>query len=95
MRSALDEKLDLIQEAQEALRLCIDNVRAVVRGTSMAGNANAYIIPHLESWLDWRGTDGNLTLEKIEENLREDAEGYDEDEDEYGPDFEGDDEFDM
>ena len=47
-----EEKIDLLNEATEQLLAAVDNIEAALRGTSLAGHANAYIIPHLRSWID-------------------------------------------
>jgi hypothetical protein len=47
-----EEKIDLLNESTEQLLAAINNIEEALRGTSLAGHANAYIIPHLRSWID-------------------------------------------
>lgn len=46
------DKRELLEEAQEAIELAIENIEQVVRGTAEQGRAEAYILPHLQSWIN-------------------------------------------
>ena len=46
------DRKETLYEAAEQLNLAIDNIKCALRGTTYEGHANAYIIPHLTSWLD-------------------------------------------
>jgi hypothetical protein len=50
------DRKQALYEAAEQLNLAIDNIKHALRGTSMEGHANAYIVGHLRSWLDGDGT---------------------------------------
>ncbi len=50
------DRIDLLDEAKDELQSAIQKIRDAVRGTSLEGHANAYIIGHLRSWLDAAGT---------------------------------------
>ena len=47
-----DDRLEMLDEAREHLETAIDLISQAVRGTSEDARANAYIIPHLQSWID-------------------------------------------
>ena len=47
-----EDKIDLLNEATEQLLAAVNNIEEALRGTSLAGHANAYIIPHLHSWIN-------------------------------------------
>jgi len=76
-----NERIDLLEQASEQLMDAISNIRTAVKGTSEDARANAYIIPHLEGWLD-----GNemTTITGLIEALESDDES--EDEEEYDDD---------
>jgi len=46
------DRIQALYEAAEQLDKAIDNIKHALRGTAYEGHANAYIIPHLISWLD-------------------------------------------
>lgn len=48
-----EDRAEICEEASEMLQECIALLRQAVRGTDMEGQANAYIIPHLESWAEY------------------------------------------
>jgi hypothetical protein len=57
-RTQTDRINDLV-DAREHLESAIDLIRVAVRGTSEENRADAYIIPHLQSWLgqEWCSID--------------------------------------
>lgn len=76
------ERISLLEEAAEQLMDVISNIRTAVRGTSEEGRANAYIIPHLEGWVDGREMVTIVGLiEALEDdgNIEGDPDDYDED----------------
>jgi hypothetical protein len=48
----LRDRKQALHEAMDQLDSAIDNIRVALRGTSLEGHANAYIIGHLRSWVD-------------------------------------------
>lgn len=68
----MDSKVQLLIEAQEAIELAIENIKSAVRGTSEQGRAEAYILPHLQSWIDGSEV---ITIEKLIEKFGEEEEG--------------------
>ena len=50
----MNNRRELLEEAQEAIELAIENIRQAVRGTGEQSRAEAYILPHLQSWIDGR-----------------------------------------
>ena len=46
------DRIEALHDAERQLNLAMDNIKAALRGTSHEGHANAYILPHLRSWLD-------------------------------------------
>ena len=69
------DRKQALYEAAEQLNLAIDNIRCALRGTSMEGHANAYIIPHLNSWID---SDNSFNM-----GIQQYLERLDEEEDEF------------
>lgn len=76
------ERIGLLEEAAEELMEVIDKIRQAVRGTSEEGRAHAYIIPHLEGWVDGREM---VTITSLIEALGDEGNDWDEDfeDDEY------------
>ena len=64
----------LLDEAEAAIRLAIENIAKVADKTGQSGLANAYIIPHLESWIDGRE---QITIETLRDKLNEKEEDGD------------------
>jgi hypothetical protein len=46
------DRIDMLAEAQENLSNAIQLIRTALKGTDYYGHANAYIVPHLDSWID-------------------------------------------
>ena len=46
------ERLNILEVAEENLQECIDNLRAAMKGTNEEHYAERYIIGHLRCWLD-------------------------------------------
>jgi hypothetical protein len=62
----VNSKRELLEEARGAIELAIENIRTAVRGTSEQGRAEAYILPHLQSWIDGREV---CTIESLLQKL--------------------------
>jgi hypothetical protein len=73
-----EEKIDLLNEATEQLLAAVNNIEAALRGTSLAGHANAYIIPHLHSWID-SDNRFNMGVQQYIERLYDEEDEEDED----------------
>lgn len=69
------DRKETLYEAAEQLNLAIDNIRCALRGTSMEGHANAYIIGHLRSWLDGDGT-YNMGIHQYIDKLEEEEDEF-------------------
>ncbi len=65
-----EERLEQLHEARELLEQVIELVRTAVQGTQQGVYANAYIIPHLESWVDQE----HSSIEKLNEAFEEQGE---------------------
>jgi len=46
-----NERIELLENAQDKLASAIDLIEIALRGTEHRDHAKAYIIPHLKSWL--------------------------------------------
>ena len=69
------DRKDNLHEAMELLELAINHIEIALKGTSLKGHADAYIIGHLRSWVDAEGT-YNMGIQQYIDRLD------DEDEDE-------------
>ena len=65
------DREQLLYEAMEQLNTAIRNIETALRGTSMKGHADAYIIGHLRSWVDAEGT-YNMGIQQYIDRLDED-----------------------
>lgn len=65
----LEERKELLFQAQEQLNLAIANIETALRGTSHEGYADAYILGHLRNWVDASGYDMGVQqyIDKLEE----------------------------
>jgi hypothetical protein len=72
----LEERKELLMEAQEQLNLAIDNIKTALRGTGHEHYADAYILGHLRSWIDASGYDMGIQqyIDKLEEEEYEEEE---------------------
>jgi len=48
----IEERIELLDEAEEKLWEVIDLIRGAVKDTSEEGRAESYILPHLKSWIN-------------------------------------------
>jgi hypothetical protein len=71
------ERIDCLNEATEQLYKAIDNIKDALRGTSHEGHANAYILPHLRSWID-SDNRFNMGIQQYIDRLDEEDEEEDE-----------------
>lgn len=46
------ERKEMLYEAAEQLNMAMDNIRVALRGTTFERHADAYILGHLQNWLD-------------------------------------------
>ena len=46
------ERIQLLEEAQDALSQAVRNIEDALQGTNYQSHSRAYIVGHLESWLD-------------------------------------------
>lgn len=67
------ERKQLLYEAMDQLDSAIRNIEAALKGTSMEGHADAYIIGHLRSWIDAEGT-YNMGIQQYIDRLDEEEE---------------------
>ena len=64
------ERIDILYDAMDNLDLAIDNIRVALRGTSFESHANAYIIPHLVSWIN-SDNNFNMGIQQYIDRLKE------------------------
>ena len=64
------ERIRILYDAMEELDLALDNIRVALRGTSFESHANAYIIPHLVSWID-SDNNFNMGIQQYVDRLKE------------------------
>ncbi len=63
-----EERIEILEDARDSLTEVIQQVRDAVHGTSEMNRADAYILPHLGTWLDDpRGSSGTCIESLIEE----------------------------
>jgi len=75
-----NERIDLLREAQNKLYETINLIEAALQGTSHERHADAYILGHLNSWIDAGGYD--MGIQQYMDRLEiEELEERDEDED--------------
>lgn len=53
----IDDRMELLQEAQELINVAIANIEQALEGTNYEDYAGAYIIGHLNNWVDAGGYD--------------------------------------
>jgi hypothetical protein len=59
-----DDRLKLVEEARESIEDAIDKIKRAVKGTGQVeSNCHAYILGHLQAWLD--GRENGYTIEKL------------------------------
>ena len=64
------ERIDILYDAMDNLDLAIDNIRVALRGTSFESHSNAYIIPHLVSWI-YSDNSFNMGIQQYIDRLKE------------------------
>ena len=69
------DRKDNLQEAMELLELAVGHIKTALKGTSMEGHANAYIIPHLNSWID-SDNSFNMGIQQYIERLEEEEDEF-------------------
>lgn len=62
------ERIELLREAQHQLLKAIENIFYALKGTEYEAHANAYILSHLEDWVDASGS-YNMGIEQYIEEL--------------------------
>jgi hypothetical protein len=74
----LEERKELLFEAQEQLNLAIANIETALRGTSHEHHADAYILGHLRNWVCAWGYDMGVQqyIDKLEEEEYEEEKEY-------------------
>lgn len=62
------ERIEMLREAQEHLSEAIDQIARALQATSHEAHAEAYIIAHLNNWIDSEGYDHGIEqyIEEIE-----------------------------
>lgn len=65
-----EERINILYDAMDNLDLAIDNIRVALRGTSFESHANAYIIPHLVSWI-YSDNNINMGIQQYIDRLKE------------------------
>jgi hypothetical protein len=75
----LEERKELLMEAQVKLNEAIDLIEQGLKGTSHERYANSYIISHLRNWVDATGYDMGIQqyIDKLEEEEGEEFEEED------------------
>lgn len=77
---ATEERIKLLIEAQQKLSETVALIEEALKGTSHERHADAYIIGHLNNWIDGSGYD--MGIQQYIDKLQEESE-YDEEEDDY------------
>jgi hypothetical protein len=67
----LEDRIDLLDEAQDSLRHCIDNIVEAIKDTDLQGNAEAYLVDQLKIHVDSEHgfLSDDLNIEKLKEQL--------------------------
>ena len=76
------ERIDLLMEAQDGLRNVITLIKKALMGTSQSSYANAYIIKHLENWVDSEGR-YDMGIQQFIDRLEEEGQYEDEEEEDF------------
>ena len=74
------ERIELLIEAQQKLSETVALIEEALKGTSHERHANAYIIGHLNNWIDGSGYDMGIQqyIDKLQEESEYDEEDYEE-----------------
>ena len=56
----VDDKIQALEEAEEKIYLAIELITQAVKGTSCQVSAEAYIIPHLQNWINDENQPANI-----------------------------------
>jgi hypothetical protein len=76
----IGERIELLMEAQQKLSETVDLIEQALKGTSHERHADAYIIGHLNNWIDGSGYD--MGIQQYMDKLQEESE-YEEEEEDY------------
>lgn len=69
-----EERIELLEQAQEKLREAIDLIREAVADTNQESSAEAYIIGHLENWAEGNNQYDTTAIPYLIESLEEEDE---------------------
>jgi hypothetical protein len=74
------ERIELLIEAQQKLSETVALIEEALKGTSHERHADAYIIGHLNNWIDGSGYDMGIQqyIDKLQEESEYDEEDYEE-----------------
>lgn len=66
----IDEREQLLQEAGQYIAQAVELIREALSDTSQEGHAQAYIIPHLQTWIG-EGNPYDTSVYDYIDNLRQ------------------------
>lgn len=74
------ERIELLIEAQQKLSETVALIEEALKGTTHERHADAYIIGHLNNWIDGSGYDMGIQqyIDKLQEESEYDEEDYEE-----------------
>lgn len=74
------ERIELLIEAQQKLSETVALIEEALKGTSHERHADAYIIGHLNNWIDGSGYDMGIQqyIDKLQEESEYEEEDYEE-----------------
>lgn len=69
----INERIEMLEEAAEDIAQAIEKIEYALSGTSQENHADAYIIPHLKTWIG-NGNPYDKDIYEYIESLREEEE---------------------
>lgn len=73
------ERLNLLADAEEKLSETVDLIRRALSGTEYQAHAEAYILGHLQNWID-SSYSNDMGIQQYKDALFEDMDDEEEDE---------------
>lgn len=72
MKTETAERIDTLTDAEDALKEAIDLIEAALKGSAEEYRADAYILPHLRSWIADSVCSSYCSIKDLKEALRQD-----------------------
>ena len=70
-KNEIADKIEELENAKYSLEEAIELIYGAVKGTHLQARARAYIIPHLESWLEEHHCSIDSLIEELESDLND------------------------